>query len=111
MAYVCSTVCIHIHTSDFELIVLCAGLAGCAQPLTHTHTHTHHTHTHTQELKCFLPTGPDPPALDPEAKEVDIIESEGTRGVGGAQGGGAIYDEDGENKGVGGAQRVGCSQQ
>ncbi len=75
MAYVCNTVCIHIHTSDFELIVLCAGLAGmrtlsthtnmyitivnniyvtglqaCAQPPTHTspptHTHTSPTHTH-----------------------------------------------------------------
>ncbi|XP_064393355.1 dnaJ homolog subfamily A member 2-like [Halichondria panicea] len=62
-------------------------------------------------LECLLPTGPDPPALDPEAEEVDMIESEGTRGVGGAQRGGAIYDEDEEDEGVGGAQRVGCSQQ
>ena len=77
---------------------------------THTHTHTH-THTYTQELECLLPTGPDPPALDPEAEEADMIESEGTRGVGGAQGGGAIYDENEEDEGVGGAQRVGCSQQ
>ncbi len=85
-------------------------------PHTHTHTHTHtppHTpHTHTQELECLLPTRPGPPALDPEAEEVDMIESEGTRGVGGAQGGGAIYDEDEEDdERVGGAQRVGCSQQ
>ena len=57
------------------------------------------------------PTGPDPPALDPEAEEMDMIESEGTRGVGGAQWSGAIYDEDEEDEGVGGAQRVGCSQQ
>ena len=40
-----------------------------------------------------------------------MIESEGTRGVGGAQGDGAIYDEDEEDEEVGGAQRVGCSQQ
>ena len=40
-----------------------------------------------------------------------MIESKGTRGVGGAQGGGAIYDKDEEDKGVGRAQRVGCSQQ
>ena len=62
-------------------------------------------------LECLLPTRPDPPALDPEAEEVDMIESEGTRGVGGAQGDGAIYDEDEEDERVGRAQRVGCSQQ
>ena len=38
-----------------------------------------------------------------------MIENEGMRGVGGEQGGGAIYDEDEEDEGVGGAQRVGCS--
>ncbi len=59
-------------------------------PHTHTHTHTPHTHSHTphthasththaQELEALLPTRPDPPALDPEAEEVDMIESEGTR--------------------------------
>ncbi len=40
-----------------------------------------------------------------------MIESKGTRGVGGAQGGGAMYDEDEEDEGVGGAHMVGCSHQ
>ena len=70
-------------------------------PPTHTPIPTP-THTHTGVRVSPVHT---------TAEEVDMIESEGTRGVGGAQGGGAIYDEDEEDEGVGGAQRVGCSQQ
>ena len=32
-------------------------------------------------MERLLPTGPDPPALDPEAEKVDMIESEGMREI------------------------------
>ncbi len=40
-----------------------------------------------------------------------MIESELTRGVGGERGGGAHNSDDDEDEGIGGGQRVGCSQQ
>ncbi len=69
-------------------------------------------HACTQELESLLPTRPDEPTVtDPDAEEADMIDSEGTRGEGGQQAGGAAYDSDGEDERMGGAQRVGCAQQ
>ena len=69
-------------------------------------------HTHTQELEGLLPTRPDEVEInEEEAEEVDMIESEGTRGVEGSGRRDAYDSDDDDDDGMGGGHRMGCSQQ
>lgn len=68
------------------------------------------TEENLKKLESLLPSRPDEPPISEDMEDVNMMEFEGTRGLGDDSHRGEAYDESDDEDGPGG-HRVGCSQQ